>query len=122
MTNESVIFRRRKALELTQREAAERARLDRSTFNQMENGKKTIGPVVAARLAEALGGETNDYVTGPAVRPVALAEELLKRLAAGEHVPRENLERIAQLLEETAALNLRLADRLRGAGEVASSA
>lgn len=53
--------------------------------------------------------------------PMDAAEDLVRRLDAGERVPAEQLERVAAQVEETGRLCGRLAARLRGAAEAAGS-
>jgi len=58
-----LIKERRLALKLTQREAAERAKVSREEWNQMERGVRGIGQKNAARFVEVLGGVPDDYLS-----------------------------------------------------------
>jgi plasmid maintenance system antidote protein VapI len=49
--------------DLSQRRAAELAGISRNEWNQMETGRRGIGPTNAARLAKVLGGEPEEYLT-----------------------------------------------------------
>jgi len=73
-----LIKERRLARGLTQQEAADRAGISRGEWNQIENGKRGVGPVNAERLADVLGGAPEDYLTRP-VQPEI--EELRRRVA-----------------------------------------
>lgn len=55
-------------------------------------------------------------------RPIDEAEDLVRRLNAGETFPRRRLERAATAAERVAADLLRLAERLREAAQVARQA
>ena len=73
-----LIRERRLALDLSQAEAAKRAGITRAEWNGLENGRRGIGPVNAARFVEVLGGVPEDYLTRP-VQPEI--EDLRRRVA-----------------------------------------
>jgi transcriptional regulator with XRE-family HTH domain len=81
------VRQRREALGLTQKAAAEQARISRVEWNQMETGRRGIGPVNAARIAGVIGGEPAEYLTRPQ-RPDEI-RELRERLAALEREVQE---------------------------------
>jgi transcriptional regulator with XRE-family HTH domain len=66
-----LIRERRLALGMTQREAAERAGIDREVWNQIENGKRGVGRTNARRLVGVLGGVPEDYLTRPVQPEIA---------------------------------------------------
>jgi transcriptional regulator with XRE-family HTH domain len=53
--------RRRKALGLTQEEAAKRAGINKSTLNQIEQGKRQARVSTLKKLADALNCEVQDF-------------------------------------------------------------
>lgn len=60
-----LVRQRREALGLSQKEAARRAGISREEWSGMENGRRGIGPVNAARFVAVLGGERDEYLTRP---------------------------------------------------------
>jgi transcriptional regulator with XRE-family HTH domain len=72
-----LIKERRRALSLTQQQAADQAGITRVEWNQMENGKRGVGPKNAPRFVDVLGGTVDDYLTAPAWPAI---EELRREL------------------------------------------
>jgi transcriptional regulator with XRE-family HTH domain len=88
---EKLVRERRLVLGLTQAAAAAEAGISRVEWNQMENGRRGIGPKNAVRFAEVLGGEASDYVTRPSRADI---DELRNRV---EILERRQAEMVAEL-------------------------
>jgi transcriptional regulator with XRE-family HTH domain len=84
-----LVRERRKTLALSQEKAAIRAGISRSEWNQIERGRRGVGPKNAERLARVLGGDASEYLTRPVqsglVEMFARLTELEKRVDALEH-------------------------------------
>ena len=72
-----LIRERRRELALSQKEAAARAGISRTEWNQIERGRRGIGPRNAERLVGVLGGDPDEYLT----RPLPGLVEVFARLA-----------------------------------------
>lgn len=101
----------------TQQQLADKAGLDRSWVNQMERGKRTIGPSPRQKLAEALGvsplefgddGEQTPEYRSLLDRLQVLEAELAKERRSRERAIRAAILRLAAL---EAALELRAPGR-----------
>jgi len=84
-----LIRERRRELALSQKEAAARAGISRTEWNQIERGRRGVGPKNAERLARVLGGDASEYLTRPVqsglVEMFARLTELEERVDALEH-------------------------------------
>lgn len=92
----------------------------------LRGGQRGVQQRTAEMLAEALDTPIDYWpISRPDLQPggraIDVAEDLLRRLDAGEQVPRNLLDRVAVQVDETADLCVQLAGRLRAGGEAVRS-
>lgn len=89
----------------------------RTTVRRLLSGEqKKVHEPTAVKLAEILGTPIDYWPiakTGTSSNATALAEELIRRLDAGEPIPTEEVERAADAVERAGLQTLRVAEALR---------
>jgi transcriptional regulator with XRE-family HTH domain len=100
----------REALGITQEELGRRVKTDRTAIVKIENGDRSVGRIVARRLATELGGTPEEWVTFArrSAEDVVSDLEVLRRLEALEaevaELRRERNELVAAAVERLARL------------------